>query len=89
MSLFRSVLLWLLLAITGAVLAQLLLQDPGYVLVRYHGTDYTTTVAVAVALLLLLVFTLVLLWTLLRLPFRLWRRHRKQALHAPAARPDA
>jgi HemY protein len=47
MTLFRSVLFWLVLAVLGALLAQMLLQDPGYVLVRFRGTDYSTTVAVA------------------------------------------
>ena len=50
MNLFRSVLFWLVLAVLGALLAQVLLQDPGYVLVRYRGTDYTTTVtSIAIA----------------------------------------
>ena len=45
MTLFRSVLFWLVLAVLGALLAQVLLQDPGYVLVRFRGTDYTPSVA--------------------------------------------
>ena len=51
MSLFRSILFWLVLVVLGALLAQVLLQDPGYVLVRYRGTDYTTTVAAGVGML--------------------------------------
>src|SRR5690606_33781868 len=82
MNLFRNVLFWLLLAILGALLAQLLLQDPGYVLVRFRGTDYTTTVAVGIGILLALAFALALLWTLLRLPFRAWRRHRERQAQA-------
>mgnify|MGYP003296079902 CR=1 FL=1 len=54
MSLFRSILFWLVLVVLGALLAQVLLQDPGYVLVRYRGTDYTTTVAAGVGMLLAL-----------------------------------
>lgn len=82
MSLFRSVLFWLVLAVLGALLAQVLLQDPGYVLVRFRGTDYTTTVAAGVGILLALVLGLALLWTLLRLPFRAWRRHRERQARA-------
>ena len=67
MNLFRSVLFWLLLAVLGALLAQVLLQDPGYVLVRYRGSDYTTTVAAGIGILLATLFAIVLLWTLLRL----------------------
>ena len=68
MTLFRSVLFWLVLAVLGALLAQVLLQDPGYVLVRFRGTDYTTTVAAGIGLLLLAAIALMVLWTLLRLP---------------------
>ena len=82
MNLFRNVLVWLLLAVLGAALAQFLLQDPGYLLVRYRGTDYSTTLAVGVALLLALLFVLALLWTALRLPFRLWHRHRRRRAQA-------
>lgn len=82
MTLFRSVLFWLVLAVLGALLAQVLLQDPGYVLVRFRGTDYSTTVAVAVGLLLALMLGLALLWTLLRMPFRAWRRHRARQARA-------
>lgn len=82
MTLFRNVVLWLLLAVLGALLAQHLLQDPGYVLVRYRGVDYSTTLAMGIALLLALAAAAALLWTLLRLPFRLWRRHRRQRARA-------
>ena len=82
MTLFRSVLFWLVLAVLGALLAQMLLQDRGYVLVRFRGYDYETTVAVAVGLLLALMLGLALLWTLLRLPFRVWRRHRARQARA-------
>ena len=82
MNLFRSVLFWLLLAVLGALLAQVLLQDPGYVLVRYRGSDYTTTVAAGIGILLATLFAIVLLWTLLRLPFRAWKRHRERQARA-------
>ena len=82
MNLFRSVLTWLVLAVLGALLAQLLLQDPGHVLVRFRGTDYSTTVAVGVGILLAALFSLVLAWNLLRLPFRAWKRHRQRQARA-------
>ena len=83
MSLFRTLLLWLILALVGALLAQLLLaHDPGYVLVRWRGYDYTTTVLVAIALLFAAAFALWLLWTLLSLPFRAWSRHRDDRARA-------
>ena len=82
MNLFRSVLFWLVLAVLGALLAQVLLQDPGHVLVRFRGTDYTTTVAVAIGLALAALVGAVLLWTLLRLPFRAWHRHRERQSRA-------
>ena len=82
MSLFRSILFWLVLAVLGALLAQVLLQEPGYVLVRYRGTDYTTTVAAGIGILVVVMLGLALLWTLLRLPFRAWARHRKRQARA-------
>lgn len=82
MNLFRSVLFWLVLAVLGALLAQVLLQDPGYVLVRFRGTDYQTSVAAGAGLLLLFVFGLALVWTLLRLPFKAWRQHRQRQARA-------
>lgn len=78
MNLFRSVLFWLVLAVLGALLAQLLLQDPGYVLVRFRGTDYQTTVAAGLGLLLAFMFGLGLLWNLGRLPFTAFKRHRER-----------
>ena len=82
MNLFRSVLFWLVLAVLGALLAQLLLQDPGYVLVRFRGTDYQTTVAAGLGLLLAFMFGAALLWNLLRLPFTTWKRHRERQARA-------
>ena len=37
MNLFRNLLVWILLAIIGALAWHLLAQDPGHVLVRYRG----------------------------------------------------
>ena len=76
MNLFRSLLFWIVLALLGALAAQFLLSDPGYVLVRFRGTDTTTTVAAAVIGILAAILVLGLLWKLLTLPFRSWRRHR-------------
>lgn len=78
MNLFRNLLVWILLAIIGALAWHLLAQDPGYVLVRYRGWDYTTNLLwVAVALFTGL-FALWLLWSLLALPFQALRRRRER-----------
>ena len=79
MNLFRNLLFWIVLALAGALLAQVLLQDPGQVLVRFRGMDYSTTVAFALVLLLAGLAALWLLWQALSLPFRAWhgRRDRK------------
>jgi len=82
MNLFRNLLFWLLLALAGALLAQVLLQDPGYVLVRFRGMDYTTTVAFAVVALLAGLAALWIVWTVLRLPFRAWHGHRDRQSRA-------
>lgn len=77
MNLFRNLLLWIVLALAGALLAQLLLaQDPGYVLVRWRGYDYTTSVLKAAALVFAALFALWLLWTLVTMPLRAWGRAR-------------
>ena len=82
MNLFRNLLFWIVLALVGALLAQLLLADPGYVLVRYRGSDYTTTVASGLLILLASLAGLWVLWKLLTLPFRSWRRHRDRRARA-------
>ena len=82
MNLFRNLLFWIVLALVGALLAQLLLQDPGYVLVRYRGTDYTTTVASGLLMLLAVAVGLWLSWKLLSLPFRAWRQRRDRQSRA-------
>lgn len=73
MRLFGNVLFWIVLALLGALAAQWLLNDPGYVLVRYRGSDYTTTVAFALAALLAGLVVLVAAWKLVTLPMRAWR----------------
>ncbi|MEO6154294.1 MAG: heme biosynthesis HemY N-terminal domain-containing protein [Thermomonas sp.] len=82
MNLFRNVLFWLVLAVLGALLAQVLLQDPGYVLVRLRGSDYQTTVAAGLGLLLAFMFGVALLWNVFRLPFVAWKRRRDRRARA-------
>jgi HemY protein len=82
MNLFRNLLFWIVLVLVGALLAQMLLADPGYVLIRYRGSDYTTTVASGLLLLLAVLAGLWLLWKLVTLPFRSWRQHRDRRARA-------
>lgn len=82
MKLFRNLLFWLLLALTGALVAQALLQDPGHVLVRFRGSDYTTSVAAALAMLVVGLLGLWLVWKTLSLPFRVWHGHRDKQSRA-------
>lgn len=82
MNLFRNLLFWIVLALVGALLAQLLVQDPGYVLVRYRGTDYSTTLAGALLMGVLALAALWLVWKLLSLPFVAWQRRRMKAARA-------
>ena len=82
MNLFRNLLFWIVLALAGALLAQLLLQDPGYVLVRYGGNDYTTNVPKAIALVLAAAAVAWVLWKVLSLPIVALRRHRKKQARA-------
>ncbi len=78
MTLLRTLLIWIVLALVGALAAQLLLAgDPGYVLVRHGGQDYTTTVVNAIAMVLGALVLLWLLFSLLALPFRSWGRYRQ------------
>ena len=82
MNLFRNLLFWIVLALVGALLAQLLLQDPGYVLVRYRGTDYSTTLANALLIVLVVLAGAWLLWKVLSLPFVAMRRRRDRVARA-------
>ena len=68
MNLFRNLLFWIALILLGALVAQLFVQDPGYVLVRYGGNDYSTTLVGAVLGTLIVLFVLWLVWKLLTLP---------------------
>jgi HemY protein len=82
MTLFRNLLLWILLAIVGALAWQLLAQDPGEVLVRYRGTDYRTTLLWVAVGLLLAALVLWLLWALFAMPMRAWRSRRDRQTRA-------
>src|SRR6478672_8663672 len=75
-------LFWIVLLLLAVLGAQALLQDPGTVLVRFRGTDYTTTVAAAVVGVLVLAVVLWLLWALLVWPFAGWRRRRDRLARA-------
>ena len=77
MNLFRNLLFWIALALLGALVAQLLVNDQGYVLVRYGGYDYEMTLVSAVLVLLGLAFGLWVVWKVLSLPFVALHRHRQ------------
>jgi HemY protein len=80
MSLYRSFLWWLLLAALGALAWELLQPDFGEVVIRWHGSTVTTTVAFALLVGILFLFALWLLWYLVRLPYHAWRGYaQKQA----------
>lgn len=81
MNLFRTAIACVLLALLGALMAQLLLQEPGYVLVRYRGYDISTTVAAGIGLLLAGLAVLAVAGALLALPIQLVRRYRQQQHH--------
>ena len=75
---FRNLLFWILLALAGALLAQAVIQDPGFVLVRYLGLSIEATLVGALLMLGAALFALWLLLKLLSLPFQLWRRRRER-----------
>ncbi|WP_036139853.1 heme biosynthesis HemY N-terminal domain-containing protein, partial [Novilysobacter defluvii] len=82
MKLFRNLLFWIVLALLGALVAQVLVQDPGYVLVRFRGMDYTTTLAVVVLVGAGVLVALWLLWKLVTVPVLGLRRRRRKAARA-------
>lgn len=82
MNLFRHLLFWILAALAGALLAQVLIQDPGFVLVRYLGTTVEATLVGGLLMLGASMFALWLLYALLRLPFRRWYRRRERIARA-------
>lgn len=73
---------WLVLALLAVLGAQWLLAEPGYVLVRFRGYDYTTTVAAAVIWTAVALFAAWLVVKLVTLPFRSWRTHRDRRARA-------
>lgn len=78
MSLFRFVLMLLVMAVLGGLVWQLLAADPGLVLVRFRGQELSSTVPAAV---LLVLTVLIILWLAIRvvmLPFQGWRRLRRK-----------
>lgn len=78
MHLLRSALFLLVIALGLALAAQVFLQDPGLVLVRYQGSDYTTTVPYAVAIGLAGLAALWLLARLVTAPAHALRRRRER-----------
>lgn len=82
MNLFRNLLFWIVLALVGALAAQLLLQDPGRVVITYGGYDYLTNVPKALLMLVGGLLALWLVWKALSLPFVAMRRHRKKQARA-------
>ena len=79
MNLFRNLLFWIVLALVGALLAQMLVQDPGSVRVSYRGYDYSSTLAVAVLIGIGVLAAVWLLWKALSAPFAALRRRREKA----------
>ena len=83
MTLLRNLLFWIVLALLGAVLAHFFFaQDPGYVLVRWRGHDYTTTLLYATWIVLGVALLLWIAWSLLTWPFRAWSLHRDRQQRA-------
>ncbi|MFP7723587.1 heme biosynthesis protein HemY [Lysobacter sp. A3-1-A15] len=82
MNLFRSLLFWIVLALVGALVAQLLAQDPGLVVVSYNDWTYEKSLAYSLVLAVAAVLVVWLLWKLLTAPFVMLRRRRKKAARA-------
>jgi HemY protein len=78
MTIFRSLLWCLVLAVVGAVLWEALSDDLGFVLIRWHGKIIETTVAYGLIFWLLISVVLWSLWWLVRLPFNAWQRFAKK-----------
>ncbi|MGN6512812.1 MAG: heme biosynthesis HemY N-terminal domain-containing protein [Lysobacteraceae bacterium] len=75
-------LLWIVLILLAVLGAQVLLHDPGTVLVRFHGYDYTTTVAAVLFGTLAVLVVAWLLWRVVTWPFAGWRRRRDRLARA-------
>ena len=73
MNVFRGLIWCLLLAAVGAIAWEVLSNDMGFVLIRWHGKIIETTVAYGLIFWLLISVALWSLWFLLRLPFIAWQ----------------
>lgn len=73
MNVFRGLIWCLLLAAVGAIAWEVLSNDMGFVLIRWHGKIIETTVAYGLIFWLLISVALWSLWFLLRLPFNAWQ----------------
>ncbi|MEI2457112.1 heme biosynthesis HemY N-terminal domain-containing protein [Lysobacter firmicutimachus] len=82
MNLFRNLLFWIVLALVGALVAQLLVQDPGEIVVTYGENRYLTNLPKALLMLVGGLLALWLVWKALSLPFVAMRRHRKKQARA-------
>lgn len=75
-------LFWTIVVLLVVLGAQVLLHDPGTVLVRFRGYDYSTTVAAALFGTLAALVVLWLLWRVVTWPFAGWRRRRDRLARA-------
>jgi HemY protein len=78
MTVFRSLLWCLVLAVIGAVAWEALSEDLGFVLIRWHGKIIETTVAYGLIFWLLLSVAAWSFWWLVRLPFNAWQNFAKK-----------
>ncbi len=79
MNLFRSLLFWIILALAGALVAQLLAQDPGEVIVNFSDWSYRKSLSYTLLLLIVAVMAIWVAWRVLSAPFVILRRRRKKA----------
>lgn len=82
MTVLRILLIWIVLGLLAALAAYWWLPEPGLVLVRYGGMDYSSTLVGAGAILATALLLAWLLWTLVSLPFRAMARHRDRRARA-------
>lgn len=82
MNLFRSLLFWIILALAGALVAQLLAQDPGEVVVSFANWTYHKSLSYTLVLLVAALAALWVAWRGLSAPFVMLRRRRKKAARA-------
>ncbi|MCF7222862.1 heme biosynthesis protein HemY [Marilutibacter chinensis] len=82
MNLFRSLLFWIVLALLGALVAQLMAQDPGLVIVSFGDWTYRKSLSYTLLLLIAATVLLWVAWRVLSAPFAMLRRRRKRAARA-------